>query len=257
MLEEQTEQDSHSESSPRPRFLQIADTIRNQIAGGALAAHDILPSERSLSEQYKVSRMTARRALEALENEGLVYSTERRGRFVSPGRLKYNVSKMVSFVANAQAHNVDLKIDVIEAVESTADARLATLLEQPEGSDIIEYTRLFHSGAHPIFIETEYLPAARFPGFLEHDLRQSTTRILDQGYGTSANTGDIVIRMRGVHATEARLLSIAASHTVIELEQVIRDQAGVPFCFGRQVWRGELAEFSAHAVVTRQNPDKA
>ncbi len=62
--------------------------------------------------------------------------------------------------------------------------------------------------------------------------------------------------MRGVRADEAQLLSIATSHTVIELEQVIRDDAGVPFCFGCQVWRGEMAEFSAHAIVTGQRPGK-
>lgn len=247
---------TQSDLSPRPRFLQIADDIRDKIANNALKVHDILPSERILSEQHNVSRMTARRAMEALETEGLVYSADRRGRFVSPARLKYNVSNMVSFVSNAQTHDVDLKIELIDAIETTADTRMAALLEQPEGCEITQYTRLFHTGAHPIFIETEYLISGRFPGFLKHDLCQSTTRILGESYDTSAATGDIVIRMRGVHADEAHLLGIATSHTVIELEQMIRDEAGVPFCFGRQVWRGEMAEFSAHAIVSGQRTGK-
>lgn len=256
MLDRPSSKGSKSDAAPRPRFLQIADDIRLQMTSGDLKEHDILPSERSLSEQYDVSRMTGRRALEALETEGLVYSADRRGRFVSPARLKYNVSSMVSFVKDDQTDDVALKIDVVDAVENTADSRLARVLEQPEGSAIIEYTRLFHSGSHPIFIETEYLVAERFPGFLQHDLRQSTTLILEQSYDTSACTGDIVIRMRGVRSDEAQLLNIAASHTVIELEQVIRDETGVPFCFGRQVWRGEMAEFSAHAIVTPHRAGK-
>jgi len=52
-------------------------------------------------------------------------------------------------------------------------------------------------------------------------------------------------------------LNISARHTVITLEQVIRDKAGVPFCFGRQVWRGEMAEFSAHVIVGQHNSDMA
>ncbi|MCK8462678.1 GntR family transcriptional regulator [Aliiroseovarius sp. S1339] len=251
MRDKRSKQDGDDEPSTRPRFLQIADKIREKIERGDLTVHDILPSERSLSEQYNVSRMTGRRALEALETEGLVYNADRRGRFVSPKRLNYNVSNMVSFVVNAQTNEFDLEINVIEAAESIADSRLAALLEQPEECDVVQYTRLFHSGNHPIFIETEYLIAERFPDFLDHDLRQSTAQILEKSYNTSANTGDIVIRMRGVQAHEAQLLNIAASHTVIELEQVIRDDKGTPFCFGRQVWRGEMAEFSAHAIVTR------
>ena len=235
----------------RPRFLQIADDIRGQIARKELKEHEILPSERSLSEKYSVSRMTGRRALEALETEGLVYSSDRRGRFVSPQRLRYNVSNMVSFVSNAQASNIDLRIEVIDTFEIAMDAKLAARFGLPEGHGVTAYTRLFHTGDHPIFIETEYLVADRFPGFLRHDLRQSTTQILETRYQTCAATGDIVIRMRGVQEQEAHLLGISSSHTIIELEQVIRDSNGVPFCLGRQVWRGEMAEFSAHAIVTR------
>ena len=250
MFEKQRSENNQSSPSPRPRFLQIADDIRGQIATGALKEHDILPSERTISDQYDVSRMTGRRALEALETEGLVYSADRRGRFVSPQRLKYNVSNMVSFVRTAQADDVDLMIEVIETTETVADKKLATLFERPEGSSIIAYTRLFQTSGHPIFIETEYLLAERFPNFLQHDLHQSTTQILEQSYDTSASTGDIVIRMRGVQTDEAQLLNISASHTVLELEQVIRDANGTPFCFGHQVWRGEMAEFSAHTIVS-------
>lgn len=249
MLKDQSRSGTQSDLSGRPRFLQIADEIRASVENKTLKVHDILPSERILSEQYGVSRMTARRAMEALETEGLVYSADRRGRFVSPARLEYNVSNMISFVSTAQSNDVDLKIDLVNAFETTADARVAALLEQPEGCGITQYTRLFHTGAHPTFIETEYLISAHFPDFLKHDLRRSTTKILKENYGVSAATGDIVIRMRRVHTNEADLLSIATSNTVIELEQVIRDEAGVPFCFGCQVWRGEMAEFSAHAIV--------
>jgi GntR family transcriptional regulator len=256
LLDKQRRKDGHGDQSSRPRFLQIVDAIRDQIETGVLKEHDILPSERNLSERYDVSRMTGRRALEALETEGLVYSADRRGRFVSPQRLKYNVSNMVSFVSNAHAQDVDLQIEVVETTESIADSKVAYLLEQSEGSAIIAYTRLFQTNGHPIFVETEYLVGERFPEFLQLDLRQSTTQILEKRYHTSANTGDIVIRMRGVQADEAQLLRISATHTVIELEQVIRDADGVPFCFGRQVWRGEMAEFSAHAIVTGQSPGK-
>lgn len=251
MLDNRKKPDDSEELVPLPRYLQIVHEMREQIIRGDLKVHDMLPSERSLAERYNVSRMTGRRALEALETEGLVYNADRRGRFVSPQRLNYNVSNMVSFVVNAQSNDVDLEIDVIETCNATADTRISALLERPKGCSTFEYTRIFRTSDHPIFIETEYLIAEHVPDFLRHDLKQSTTQILEKTYGISAHTGDIVIRMRSVQPNEARLLNIASSQAVIELEQVIRDENGTPFCFGRQVWRGELAEFSAHTVVTR------
>lgn len=251
LLDEARDASSDIEAGNRPRFLQIVDEVRARIAKGELNEHAALPSERSLAERFDVSRMTARRALEALESEGLIYSEDRRGRFVSPPRLHYNVSEMVSFVADAQSKGSDLEIDVIKAGTTKADARLAGLLKQPVGTLVHEYTRLFRQDGHAIFIETECVLADRFPDFLDNDLQQSTTRLIEAQYGTQSSTGDIIIRMRGVCDDEAALLNITASHVAIELEQVIRDQADTPFCFGRQVWRGELAEFSARAIVTR------
>ncbi len=115
----------------------------------------------------------------------------------------------------------------------------------------------FYKHASPMgalfFVETEYVVAQRFPDFLTHDLRQSTTCLLETQYKTSARTGDIVIRMRGLNAKETHLLGLTPSHAGIELEQVILDHTDAPFCFGRQIWRGELAEFSARAIVSAED----
>jgi GntR family transcriptional regulator len=244
-------QTSLTTSDPAPRFRQIVEHLRREIVNGNLPAHSALPSERVVAEHHGVSRMTARRALAAVETEGLAYSEGRKGRFVSPQRLKYDISNMVSFAADAQSNGTDLEIQLISRGAATADQQMAKALSVSVGEALHKYTRLFRSEGHATFIETEYVIAQQFPDLLAQDLRQSTTRLLEQHYGTFAHTGDIVIRMRALQTDEAKLLGLATYHAGIELEQVIRDKAGDPFCFGRQIWRGELAEFSARAIVSR------
>jgi GntR family transcriptional regulator len=234
-----------------PRFRQIVEALRQDILDGTLSEHEALPSERLVAEQHEVSRMTARRALETLELEGLAYNEQRRGRFVSPPRLTYDISRMVSFVADAQARGTELEIEVISAATDRADKRLARLLDVAPGTELHEYTRLFRTGGHAIFVETEHVIARHCPDLLRHDLRQSTTRLLEQHYHIRARNGDITIRMRGMNAAEALQLGLPENHAGIELEQVVRDASGGPFCVGRQMWRGELAEFSARAIVNR------
>ena len=237
-----------------PRFLQIADWIRAQIAEGSLGEHDPLPSERVIAENENVSRMTARRALDALESEGLVYSADRRGRFVSPPRMNYDVSHMISFVANARRSRSDMDISLVYGQLTPADATVAQQLGLTAGSNVYESCRLFKTTGQAVVMETECVSADRFPDFLDHDLCQSTTEILDRSYGATAQYGDVVIRMRGVSANEAPLLGLNASQSGIELEQIIRDADERPFCFGRQFWRGELAEFTARAMVEPGKP---
>lgn len=234
-------------SSETPLFEQIVEHIKARIES-EFSAHDALPSERSVAEHYAVSRMTARRALEAIEAEGLAYSEGRRGRFVSPRRLQYNISK-VSFAAEAASTGLALDIELVELTTVGADQQLAKTFQIEAGEKLHKYTRLFRNNGHTTFLETEYVIADRFPDFLNQNLLQSTTKLLENAYNTSAQSNDIVIRMRALLPAEAKLLGLKSLQTGIELEQTIYDDSGLPFCYGRQIWRGEMAEFSARATV--------
>ncbi|WP_299846473.1 GntR family transcriptional regulator [uncultured Roseovarius sp.] len=232
-----------------PRFQAIIEHLRQQIHSGTWPEHTALPPERTLAERFGISRMTARRALLAIETEGLAYSAGRRGRFVSPARLTYDIGNMVSFSAHAQRDDLGLSIKVISSGVIAADTTLASRLPVEMGEEFYKYTRLFLIKDHPTFIEEEFVIARLFPDLLERDLTQSTTLLLERHYDTAAHTGNIVIRMRALREEEAGLLGLATYQAGIELEQLICDKSGQPFCFGRQIWRGELAEFTAQAVV--------
>ncbi len=66
----------------RPASLQVADALRVEIASGALAPGDKLPSIRSLAERFGVATMTAQSAIDMLRNDGLIYTSPGRGTFV-------------------------------------------------------------------------------------------------------------------------------------------------------------------------------
>ncbi|MEM8645143.1 MAG: GntR family transcriptional regulator [Pseudomonadota bacterium] len=233
-----------------PRFRRIVDRLRAEIIAGRLPEHAALPSERAVAGQHGVSRMTARRALEAMEAEGLAYSAERKGRFVSPPRLNYPVSSMANFLTDAEKNGVDLEVQVIATGERTADAALAGILAVPEGEALSEVTRLFLNGGHATFLETEYVLASLYADLLEaHDA--ATKPLAEQRFSPFGHDADIVIRMRPLSAEEAELLGLSPNQAGIEAEQLVRDETGQAFCFSRQIWRGELAQFSARAIVNR------
>lgn len=67
----------------RPLYEQIYSDIRGQIVQGAFEAGDRLPSEKEISEQYQVSRITSKKALEMLAEEGTVIRMPGRGTFLA------------------------------------------------------------------------------------------------------------------------------------------------------------------------------
>ncbi|MBZ4319390.1 GntR family transcriptional regulator [Streptomyces huiliensis] len=64
-------------------YHQIADELRSRIRSGAFGPGSVLPSESALAEEFSVARGTARRAVEALEKDGLVTTVRGRGRFIA------------------------------------------------------------------------------------------------------------------------------------------------------------------------------
>ncbi|GAA2137048.1 hypothetical protein GCM10009727_32140 [Actinomadura napierensis] len=66
----------------RPMYERITADLRALIENGSLPEGSVLPSEARICERYRVTRFTARRALELLEAAGLVECVHGRGRFV-------------------------------------------------------------------------------------------------------------------------------------------------------------------------------
>ena len=68
-----------------PLHLVVRDAIAQDIAAGLTAPSERLPSERDLCDRLNVSRLTLRRALKLLVEDGLVESAPGRGWFVAGG----------------------------------------------------------------------------------------------------------------------------------------------------------------------------
>lgn len=240
-------------SASTPLFRQIVDDLKAGIVDGDLREHAPLPSERAVAELHGVSRMTARRALEAVEAEGLAYSKDRKGRFVSPKRLDYNVSSMANFISDAAAKGIDIEMDLLQCREIRAGDRLAEILSIPVGTLLFDNTRLFRRQGHATFLETETIIAERCTGLLENATPGQRENPQKQRYSPLGHTADFVMRMRALDPDEAELLGLMPYQAGIEHEQLVRDRSGDAFCLSRQIWRGEMAQFSGRAMLKHQN----
>lgn len=106
----------------RPASLQVADALRSEIASGALAPGDKLPSIRNLAERFGVATMTAQSALVTLRSEGLIYTSPGRGTFVRADAKQPQSSPSPEYLAitehlnelDAQMHAMADRMDKLE-----------------------------------------------------------------------------------------------------------------------------------------------
>ena len=102
-----------------PLYQQIYDEIKDAIEKGVYAPKERIPSELELAEQYDVSRITVRRAVEELCSDGYLVKQQGRGTFVSTPHInrQFHASTLQTFTAlcagngmKAGAHVIDRQI---------------------------------------------------------------------------------------------------------------------------------------------------
>lgn len=147
-----------------PVYQVIATDIKNKIHQGELKPSDLLPSENMLAQTYETSRVTARKSLQLLEQDGYIYSWPGKGYFVSKPRhdiftLVYNeVSSM---------HDVDYKkITVVEPDQEVQDA-----LDISGKQQVIKICRVIKKDEQAIALDVKYLPYDKGKPLVEVEMR--------------------------------------------------------------------------------------
>src|SRR5699024_6203885 len=98
-----------------PLYYQLKEILKEEIRKGSLAEGHRVPSERELMEMYKVSRATARRSLDELMVEGLIFRRQGIGTFVSKSKVVQNLIGEISFNQQIIKQGLTPKSTVIHA----------------------------------------------------------------------------------------------------------------------------------------------
>ena len=145
----------------------IGQVLQEQLDHGLLAPGSKLPAERKLSELFGTTRITVREALLQLEAQGQIYREERRGWFVSPPRLAYNLMQRSHFHAMVSAQGRVPSTEVISARLQPASAAVCAWLQLPALSSVIQICRARRIDERLVLYVEHYLNPQFFPGILE------------------------------------------------------------------------------------------
>ncbi len=166
-----------------PRFQWLAAELRERIALGDFARTGALDSEAELVRRYDVSRVTVRRALEHLRDEGLIASRRGSGWYVASGAA-FGQSLALGSFQHAQsavsAAGIPLTRKVIQYEYCPAPADVARLLDIAPNSEVLHVRAVRHTASmppeapsgpgrvpsrgrtaeHPLDVTTEWVPLA-------------------------------------------------------------------------------------------------
>ena len=206
-----------------PRYYAIEQTLRARIA--ALDPHAPLPSDSQLCDEFGVSRMTARGAVQRLVQEGLVYRVPGRGTFVAPARANRTASHILSFSDEMRRRGRTPRSRVVEAGRRAATAEEARRLQTAE---VFVVRRVREADGEPVALETAVFPAGAAAVLAERDLEDVSVFAALAESGNVPTAGRAAIAAEAATAEDARLLGVRKGEPLLVERRLINDQDGAP-----------------------------
>lgn len=203
-----------------PMYYRIEQTILEQMQQGLLKPGQQLPTETELAQQYQVSRITAKRALDELVRQGRAFRQQGRGTFVAQTHIR-DISGFGSFSEDMKSRGLTPGSRVLQFKEIEPNAEISTRLSLSEGGSVYMLKRLRLANDEPVAFETAYLPRRLCDGIINEDLNNhSLYAVLKEKYKIAPTWADAEIEARTATKEEALLLKMKLSKPVLSARRV-------------------------------------
>jgi GntR family transcriptional regulator len=226
-----------------PAYSQLAGILRRQIAAGIYRPGDRLPSETELCERYGLSRMTVRRVIKILVDQGVVRTSQGRGTFVRPwalGGATFKLRQLQSYLSEDESATVK----ILEVRIVRANPRVARKLSIPEGQKAIYIRRLLHIRDEPVIYHREYLVHDPKLPIVETAMEVTSLKGFFDGSddGAGLKRGEVSIEVAMMTDEELRLLRSPVPAAFL-LEHVFYDFDDRPASWGWFLCRSDRLHF--------------
>lgn len=153
-----------------PRYLQIADAIRQELRGEG----ERIASEHQLCAKFKVSRPTVRQALDILVQEGRLYRHAGRGTFSTPTPGGDRKLRVIGSVDDMIALGDESWFKLVSREVIHLAPNIAQALRLPPGSDAYRVVGVRHADVGPFQHITAYLPLQIGKALSDEDLSKTS-----------------------------------------------------------------------------------
>lgn len=235
-------------TSPIPIYYQLEQIVLDKIKSGVWPPNTAIPSERELSEQFGVSRMTIRQALLALTRDGILRREVGVGTFVAEPRITQRLTRLTGFSEDMRARGKRASARVLSVAVARATPVVAEMLGLELGCEVLVVDRLRLADDEPLAIETSHLFFRGCQELQGADLEGSLYALLTQKYGIVPTRARQRISAGVADKREIDLLGLRRGAPVLRLRRVTFDQEGRRFEYVESTYRADKYVFDAELV---------
>lgn len=229
------------EASTLPLYQQLQRKLRLAIENRVLGADDALPPERDLADELNVSRITVRKAIDGLVDEGLLIRKQGSGTFVT-NRVEKNFAKLTSFSEDMRARGRKPRSVWLDRAAGTVTPGESLTLRSSPGTPVYRFSRIRYADDAPMALEYATVLAGCLP---------SVESVETSLYEALERTGNRPVRalqrLRAVLLTaeQAQLLKAQEKDAGLLVERVGFLKDGRAVEFSQSFYRGDIYDFVA------------
>ncbi|HEY0096262.1 MAG TPA: GntR family transcriptional regulator [Archangium sp.] len=240
---EALDRDALSNDLPLPLYLQLARYLRGQIVSGRFGHRDALPGEREMAERFSVSRVTVRKAIKELLDEGLLQQRQGVGTFVNRGTSPYveqRLSTLTSFSEDMNSRGLAAGSLWLNRTVTAANPEEALALGLSPGATVSRMQRLRTANGNAMALETAVIPT-RFladPQEVQGSLYETLRR-----KGFTPHRALQRLSAIQLPAEQAEQLGVPEGSAALYIERRTLLEDGTPLEFVRSQYRGDAYDF--------------
>ena len=225
----------------------IADELRTRVQDGTFGAGRLLPSESELGSEFAASRVTIRRALETLRDDGLVDARQGFGWFVAAAPLQQSLGQLVTIEAQLSDSGIKPERRILEFAFEKATVSVNKILDADQ---VLRVKRLNLADGEPFALVTVWCRADLGQHLSRADVERSPFyELLDvplkgatQTIGADAATQD-----------EATLLKVPVGSPVLRCQRTTQSVDGKTVLVSRHVFPAHRTEFVVDLPFVEQS----
>jgi len=239
--------------SPLPIYYQLKEILREKIVSGEWMPGTTIPSERELSEQYEISRMTARQALGELTREGILYREKGKGTFVAEPKMQQALTSLTSFSEDMQTRGKLSGAKVLRLELISAPVRILDALGLSPEQKVLLLKRLRMAEGESIAVESCFLHFPRVEELLNENFENSSLySLLNEKYGITPTRAQQQVEADLCSPREEELLKVETGAPVLRNRRVTFDQDGKVFEYTESAYRADRYIFQVELDTSKE-----
>ncbi|WP_257347309.1 GntR family transcriptional regulator [Pseudalkalibacillus decolorationis] len=218
-------------SSSLPLYEQLLKNIKDEIEKNVYQTGEKIPNEIELCDIYGVSRITVRRAIQELVEEGILERKQGKGTFVSRKKVARELIAVEGFSDFSKQQGINSSKKVLACEEIKASKKVADALQIEIDSPVLKLSRLMFFDDQPFTIDIAHYSLDRFPKLMECIFDyESTYDVLKNIYHVNIPSSSSTKILTAIPATgmEAEYLDCEIGDMLFNIDKTVFDEQGIP-----------------------------